>query len=164
MLIRNLLLGLGVVCLLAGLVFSIVWVGQMRDATAQKPETMRQAVLVTARAVPAGTLLRPDDISWKDVAAGGIHAGNLVRGQVSDAEFVGAITRRHFGAGDALIASDLTRPSERQFLAAVLKPGTRAASIAVDAPQSAAGLVLPWRSGRHHPDAEFRRQRPRPGT
>jgi pilus assembly protein CpaB len=46
-------------------------------------------------------------------------------------------------AGEPLNVSELVRPSERQFLAAALKPGTRAVSIAVDAPQSAAGLILP---------------------
>jgi pilus assembly protein CpaB len=143
MLVRNLLLALGVVCLLAGLALSIVWVGQMREATAQRPEAVHQAVLVAVRAMPSGTLLRPDDIGWKDVAAGGIRAGNLARGQISETEFVGAITRRDFASGEALIASDLLRPNERRFLAAVLKPGTRAASISVDAPQSAAGLILP---------------------
>lgn len=66
-----------------------------------------------------------------------------MRGQVSETQFFGAITRREFGSGEELRIGELVKPGDRQFLAAVLKPGTRAVSISVDAPQSAAGLVLP---------------------
>lgn len=142
--IRNLLLALGILSLLAGVALSVVWLSQMRSGpVAEQTQTIQQAVLVASHAVPTGTLLRPEDIGWKDVAAKDIRPGNLVRGQISEAEFAGAIVRRDFAADEPLIASELVRPNERQFLAAALKPGTRAVSIAVDAPQSAAGLVLP---------------------
>jgi len=58
-------------------------------------------------------------------------------------EFLGATTRRDFTEGEPLIAADLLKPSDRQFLAAVLRPNMRAVSIAVDALQSASGLVRP---------------------
>lgn len=144
MLVRNFLLAIGTLSLLGGLALSLVWFGQISKAPAPtQPPPTRHAVLVASRAVPAGTLLRPEDIGWKEAVAHDIRAGNLVRGQVSEAEFAGAIVRRDFQAGEPLVASDLVRPNERQFLAAALKPGMRAVSIAVDAPQSAAGLVLP---------------------
>jgi pilus assembly protein CpaB len=143
MLIRNLLLVVGGLCMLGGVVLSVIWFNQIRSTSAERPAIARPAVLVATHAVPGGTLLRPEDIAWKEVGTGAFHAGNLVRGQISEAEFVGAITRRGFSANEELIASELVRPSERQFLAAVLKPGTRAVAISVDAPQSAAGLILP---------------------
>lgn len=99
--------------------------------------------MVASHAVPSGTLLRPEDIAWKDVAAGEIQTGFVVRRQGPATEFVGAITRRAFAADEPFMITDLVRPNERQFLAAALKPGSRAVSIAVDAPQSAAGLILP---------------------
>ena len=52
--------------------------------------------------------------------------GDFVRGQVLELEFLGAVARRDFAAGDPLIASDFVKPNERGFLAAVLKPGARA--------------------------------------
>jgi pilus assembly protein CpaB len=143
MLVRNLLLAIGILSLLAGLALSVVWLSQMGSPTTERPEMVRQAILVASHAVPTGTLLRPEDIGWKEVAAKDIRPGNLVRGQVSEAEFSGAIVRRELAAGEPLNVSELVRPNERQFLAAALKPGTRAVSIAVDAPQSAAGLILP---------------------
>jgi pilus assembly protein CpaB len=143
MFVRNLLLVIGILSLLAGIALSVVWFNQMGRPAIETPALARMAVLVATHPVPAGTLLRPEDIRWKDIGPNEIKAGNLVRGQVSELEFIGAITRRPFAADESLVASDLVKPSERQFLAAVLKPGTRAVSISVDAPQSAAGLILP---------------------
>jgi pilus assembly protein CpaB len=143
MFVRNVLLAIGLLCLLGGVALSVVWFNQMARTPVETPAAARLAVLVATHSIPVGTLLRPEDIGWKEVGPNGIRAGNLVRGQVSEAEFVGAIARRSFAAAEVLIAADLVKPSERQFLAAVLKPGNRAVSISVDAPQSAAGLTLP---------------------
>jgi pilus assembly protein CpaB len=143
MLVRNLLLGLGILCLIAGSMLAVLWLRQAGTVSVERAAPVRPAALVAARPVAAGTLLRPEDMEWKEAEAGAIRPGSLLRGQVAEAEFVGAVARRAFAAGEPLVAADLVRPSERQFLAAVLKPGTRAVAIAVDAPQSAAGLILP---------------------
>jgi pilus assembly protein CpaB len=144
MLVRNLLLALGVLTLVAGLALSAVWFIQ-RDripATEVKaPPVVQSAILVAARAISSGTLLRAEDMTARNVGQTDIQPGNLVRGQES--EFQGAVARRDFALGDPLIGSDFVKPSERGFLAAVLKPGTRAVSISVDAPQSSSGLILP---------------------
>lgn len=143
MFLRNLLLIVGALCLLGGAALSVIWLNQIGSTAVEQSPIVRQAILVSTRAIPAGTLLRPGDISWKDANPGEIRAGSLVRGQVSESEFIGAITRREFGAGEPLVASELVKPGDRQFLAAALKPGTRAVSIAVDATQSSGGLILP---------------------
>lgn len=143
MFIRNLLLVIGALCLLGGVALSVVWFNQIGRETAETPAAARPAVLVAKHSIPAGTLLRPEDLGWQELGPNEIRVGQLARGQVSETEFVGAIARRAFAAGEALVSSDLVKPSERQFLAAVLKPGARAVSIAVDLPQSAAGLILP---------------------
>ena len=143
MFIRNLLLGIGALCLIGGIVLSIVW---YRETPAGRIETRappRPAVIVATHDIPAGTLLRPDDVAWKEIAADEVRPGSLMRGQATPGELVGALTRRKIDDGEPLLAADLIRPNERQFLSAVLKPGMRAVSIAVDAPQSAAGLILP---------------------
>lgn len=143
MLLRNLLLVVGALCLLGGAALSVIWFNQIGSTTVEQTPIARPAILVSTRAIPAGTLLRPGDVSWRDATPGEIRAGSLVRGQISEAEFVGAITRREFGAGEPLVASELVKPGDRQFLAAALKPGARAVSIAVDATQSSGGLILP---------------------
>jgi pilus assembly protein CpaB len=110
-------------------------------SVSEKGSEVKMEVLVAARAIGAGTLLRKEDISWK--ASSEIGPGYLLRGQMSEAEFLGAISRRDFADGEPLIASDFVKPGDTRFLTAVLKPTSRALSIFVDAAQSAAGLVLP---------------------
>ncbi len=147
MLVRNLLLALGIVTLVAGLALSAVWYIQsdrspVTEAQAPPP-VVQPAILVAARPIPTGALLRAEDIAWRDVGRTDVRVGSLVRGQVQESEFMGAVARRDFGQGEPLIASDFVKPNERGFLAAVLKPGTRAVSITVDASQSSSGLMLP---------------------
>jgi pilus assembly protein CpaB len=143
MFVRNALLALGALCLSAGIALSILWYNQLAMGPAQSPQQPRPAILVATHDIAAGTLLRPEDMAFKEVPPSEVHAGALVRGQVPSAEFVGALVRRPFAADEHLVAADLVKPSERQFLSAALKPGMRAVSIAVDSPQSSAGLILP---------------------
>ncbi|MHB8887048.1 MAG: Flp pilus assembly protein CpaB [Methylovirgula sp.] len=145
MFLRNVLFAVGAAFVLLGGGLFVVWLGQARNrpAAVESHVEKKTEILTAARAIPVGTLLRTEDMKWKEVNAGAIHPGTLLRGQVAEAEFVGAISRRSFAAGEVLIASEFIKPNERRFLAAVLKPGRRAISIAVDAAQSVAGLVLP---------------------
>ncbi len=151
MLIRNLLLAVGALLVLAGLGLSAIWIKEVQNAPpaarheGQVPmaEIPRDAMLEASHALPAGTLLRSGDLRWREIAPGQFQPGALLRGQISEAEFLGAITRRDFSDGEALNAADLVKMGDRRFLSAVLTRGSRAVSIAVDAPQSASGLVLP---------------------
>lgn len=143
MFVRNLLLVVGALCLLGGIALSVVWYNQISSGVAQGPPPPNPAVLVASQEIATGTLLRQEDLGWKEISASQVGPGSLLRGQVSQTEFIGAVNRRPFAAGEPIVASDLVKPSERQFLSAALKPGTRAVSISVDAPQSVAGMVLP---------------------
>lgn len=146
MLVRNLLLVLGFLTLVAGLALSVVlFIHTDRSPVteAKVPPIVRPAILVAARAIRTGALLRMADMTWRDAGQTDIRVGSLVRGQVLELDFLGAVARRDFDSGEPLIASDFVKPSERGFLAAVLMPGARAVSISVDAPQSLSGLILP---------------------
>ncbi|HBK04870.1 MAG TPA: Flp pilus assembly protein CpaB [Acetobacteraceae bacterium] len=146
MLVRNLLLALGVLTLLAGLALSAIWLTQ-RDrgavTEAKVPPAVQPAILVAARPIHTGMLLRAEDIVWRDVGRNDVTVGSLMRGQVQESEFLGAVARRDFRQDEPLVASDFVKSGERGFLAAVLKPGRRAVSIPVDATQSSSGLLLP---------------------
>ena len=98
--------------------------------------------MTAAHAIAKGSLLRQDDLKSRDLAPGEeLQPGSIVSGQGKD--FLGALSRRDFSEGEPLIASEFIKPSDRNFLAAVLKPGSRAISIFLDAAQSVAGLALP---------------------
>ncbi len=151
MFFRNALLVLGVICILGGAALGYVWlinqntpVEAVPEARAPEPQQPAKiAVLGAARDIASGTLLQQGDMLWKEIATAELRPGNIVRGQITEAEFVGALTKRDFASGDALTSSDLLKRNDRRFLAATLKPGTRAISIPVDAAQSAYGLIEP---------------------
>jgi pilus assembly protein CpaB len=152
MFLRNALLVLGVFCILGGLAVAYVWLtSQDSSVEAAKPEApapetqqpAKIAVLSASRSIASGTVLQQGDILWKEIAPSELRPGNLARGQASEAEFVGTLAQRDFANGEALNAKDLLKQSDRRYLAAALKPGTRAISIPVDAAQSSYGLIEP---------------------
>jgi pilus assembly protein CpaB len=143
---RSLLLLIGLLCLGAGATLSVLWLGQDDAPTpiVQAPKIeLEPAILVAARPIPAGAAMTQADMRWKAIQDTPAISGALVRGHASDAEFVGAITRRSFGQDEPLTAEDLVKTSDRKFLAAMLGPGKRAVAVPVEAQQSTSGLVLP---------------------
>ena len=144
MLARTILLALGAVFVLMGAIVLYAWFGQVRtnQTAAEAPAEVRVSILAAAHSIAKGTLLRQDDVKPKELAPGELlKPGNLVSGQETD--LLGALSRRDFSEGEALLASEFVKPGDRNFLAGVLKPGYRAITISVDAAQSVAGLALP---------------------
>jgi pilus assembly protein CpaB len=142
---RGLMFGLGLIALLAGLSLSYLWYSQSNAPPAPQAvvQIPTKTVLVAARALPAGTLLRPGDMAWDAVPANAVVGADIVQGSVPDTDFIGAVTRRPFAARQPLNTADIAKPGDREFLTAALAPGYRAVSINVDAVQSTSGLVLP---------------------
>jgi pilus assembly protein CpaB len=141
--LRYILLSFGAVFVLGGVAILVVWFGQARQApeAAAIPAEIRTTVMTAAHAIPKGTFLRQDDLKPKDLGPDEhLQPGSVVSGQEKD--LLGALSRRDFAEGEPLVASDFIKPSDRNFLAAVLEPGSRAISIFVDAAQSVAGLAL----------------------
>jgi pilus assembly protein CpaB len=100
-------------------------------------------MLVAARPLSIGTLLKEDDFREIEVGADGVPEGAFTGGATSLAELRGALLRRFIDPNQPVIATDVLRPRDRGFLAAVLRPGTRAIAIGVDAVTGTAGLIWP---------------------
>jgi pilus assembly protein CpaB len=100
-------------------------------------------VLVAARALPAGTLLKDDDLSVHAVPPMQVGANDLTDSPEVRATLRGALLRHWIDPGDVIAAADVLRPRDRGFLAAVLTPGTRAIAIGVDAVTGTGGLIWP---------------------
>jgi pilus assembly protein CpaB len=99
--------------------------------------------MVAAKTVSAGTLIRADDVRWQDWTAGSVPAGYFNRTYVSADAVIGSVARRNFAPDEPLIQGQIVSPGDRGFLAAVLTPGNRAVSVAVDAVSAASGLIWP---------------------
>jgi pilus assembly protein CpaB len=142
MLARHVLIVTGVLALLVGVAVSLLSLRQ-REASVPGPVVVHQSVLAAAHPVGTGSLLRPEDMVWKDVTAAEVQPGNIVRDGAGEAEFVGAVSRRDFQTGEPFLADALVKPNTRGFLAVVLTPGNLAMSIGVDPSQSLGGLIMP---------------------
>ena len=129
---------------MAGLGF-IAWI-QMRPPPAQRAAVAvveRVPVLVAARPLRVGTLMRAEDLATRQVPVAEL-APDLIRDTPTvRLELIGAIVRRGLSASEAFSHADLLRPGDHGFLAAVLGAGMRAVTVPVDAVSGSAGLIWP---------------------
>ncbi len=100
-------------------------------------------VLVAARQLRAGSLLKPEDIGAGALAQSKVPEGAIPDVPQQRAEFVGAMVRRGLRPGDPILPSDVLRPGDHGFLAAVLGPNMRAITVGVDMISGSAGLIWP---------------------
>jgi pilus assembly protein CpaB len=100
-------------------------------------------VLVAAHPLHAGNLLKYDDIQPLDLPASDVPAGARVDTPQARAELVGAMVRRGLQPQELLLPTDVLRPGDHGFLAAVLQAGMRATTVGVDAISGTAGLIWP---------------------
>ena len=107
------------------------------------PPPLTVDVLVAARSLPAGTLMKEEDFTQRAVPSAEVPQGALTNSPEVRAGLRGALLRRYLDAGSILMASDVLHPRDRGFLAAVLAPGARAISVGVDAITGNGGLIWP---------------------
>ncbi|PZW48408.1 pilus assembly protein CpaB [Humitalea rosea] len=101
------------------------------------------ALVVAARPLLAGTLLKDEDFATRQVATADAPEGYVAPGDDSRIELRGALLRRYLDPNTPLRRADVLRAREHGFLAAVLRPGMRAISVGVDVVTGAAGLIWP---------------------
>lgn len=112
------------------------------------PQPVRIAagdVLVAARPLPAGTILKTSDMKWQRWPEEGLDANFILRDKHANAsqEHAGRVVLRGLSAGEPLTAQRVIKPGEAGFLAAALTPGMRAVSVKVDVVSGNAGFIVP---------------------
>ncbi len=103
----------------------------------------RTSVLIAARPLRAGSLVRPEDLGVTEVLTAAMKSEAVAATPENRTALAGAMLRQSFALGEELRTSSMLRPGDRGFLAAVLTPGTRAVSVAVDAVLGVGGLIWP---------------------
>lgn len=116
---------------------------EVRAPPPPPPPPAKARILVATRALPSGTLLKDEDFTVREVPPGEVPEGALEPSDESRAELRGALLRHYLDAGTPVRRADVLRPRDRGFLAAVLRPGTRAISVGVDVVTGTAGLIWP---------------------
>ena len=152
---RTILMLVALVCVVA--VIGVVMLGlQAPPQQAAKPQHPEN-VVVAANPIPVGTLIKPQDLTFGPPPADTLPAATFDRvwsatnnndEQLADdnkviAEVVGAVTRHRIEAGEPVNRGAVVKPGDSGFLAAVLRPGMRAITVAVTAVTGTGGLIYP---------------------
>ncbi len=134
-----------VVAAIGAFALRALFIAASRPGPATPPPTAR--IRVAADDLPDGLLLRDADLAWKTVPRNQIPQGALVedapKAGGADNDLKGDLLRHAVPAGTPLGPTDVISPSAPGFLAAALKPGMRAISVAIDDVSGNAGLIEP---------------------
>lgn len=107
------------------------------------PSIPKVTVLVAAHTMRAGSLLQAEDMTGLLVPQDKVPPGASTDSLDGRTALRGAMLRESLAADQPITAGAVLRPGDRGFLAAVLAPGLRAASVAVDSVSGTAGLIWP---------------------
>lgn len=113
------------------------------DGAIPAPAKITTEVLVAARDLPSGTLVKESDVKWQTWPVDDATTGFAVKGKNEVSEYVGSVVRLGMRAGEPLLAGRVVRKQEQGFMAAVLSPGMRAMSISMTPVGGVAGFVFP---------------------
>jgi pilus assembly protein CpaB len=102
-------------------------------------------ILVAKTDLGMGQTLQPQDIGWQQWPAAAASQAFIRKSNRSDAaaEFVGAIARTPFAAGEPLRENRLIKGKGSGYMAAILPSGMRAISTEISAETGAGGFILP---------------------
>jgi pilus assembly protein CpaB len=115
------------------------------EAAAKVENVEGERVLVAARPIAQGAALQSADIQWVAFPTASVTENFISAASAPEAqtEFVGAITRRTFVAGEPIIVGSVVQPEGRSAMAAQLLPGYRAVSVEIDPESAAGGYIQP---------------------
>ncbi len=101
-------------------------------------------VLVASMDIPQGSFVQMDkQLIWQSWPEENLSANLLVEGKADAEKLNGAVARREILKGEPIIDNALVKSNEGGFMSAVLSPGMRAISIAVDSTTGNAGFIFP---------------------
>lgn len=131
------LLGIGLVIALG-----TAWSLSSRMNQSTGPEVTQ--VLVAATDIPAGAFVRGDaQLAFADWPQANISETMLTNASAKASDFDGSVARRAIVKGEPITKGLLVKSNEGGFMSAVLDPGKRAVSIAVDSTTGNAGFIFP---------------------
>ncbi len=125
------------------------WLATQRAAieTAKRVQPVVEAnevrILVAKQALPAGTLIKKNNLRWQPWPKSSLANTYMKEGDLAPEDLEGTVVRVGVTAGEPLTEARVVRPGERGFLAAVLRPGFRAMTVPVNATSGIAGFVFP---------------------
>ena len=112
-------------------------------AVAAPPVAQGPKVLVAQRALPVGTIVTQDSISFQPWPKDMVQDAYFLEGEADVAKLLGTVVRNPITAGQPVTKGGLVAPGDRGFLAAALGPGMRAVTITVSSKTGVGGFIFP---------------------
>ncbi len=102
-------------------------------------------VLVVRSDLRVGTLLTPDDFGWADWPEATVNLGYFTQDNAPEAieELTGSVVRVALYTDEPVLPQKIVQKGETGFMAALLRPGMRAASVEISPESASAGFILP---------------------
>ncbi len=113
------------------------------QAEAAQQELKGPKVLVAQRALPVGTIITADSISFQAWPKDMVQDAYFIDGEADMTKMMGTVVRYAVTAGQPVTQGSLVAPGDRGFLAAALGPGMRAVTIPVSQKTGVAGFIFP---------------------
>lgn len=117
------------------------------DATARQADLSRDIeVLVVARDIPQGHMLKNDDLRWDRWPLGTVEVTKVVQRDGTKPaldHLAGKALKRAMVAGEPMTDAALFIPGKAGLMPGLISPGMKAVGITVSASSSASGFVLP---------------------
>src|SRR5690606_14714132 len=129
------------------------------EAVAEAPVQSQRVIVAKRDLAPGSFVQSAQDLDWGDAPASVLDKSPknikdkgeedapkesyMREGMVKLTDFNGAVVRRPLRAGEAVPQTALMRSGEGGFMSAVLEPGMRAVSIAVNPTSGNAGFISP---------------------
>ena len=110
---------------------------------ARAPANTGPKVLVAQRALPVGTIITADAISFQAWPKEMVRDAYFLDGEADMSKLLGTVVRFPVTAGEPVTQGSLVAPGDRGFLAAALGPGMRAITIPVSANTGVGGFIFP---------------------
>lgn len=116
-----------------------------RQAAAAPVVPVGPKILVAKKALPVGTIVDADSLTWQPWPKELVQGAYYTEGQpdANVQKLLGTVVRYQITAGQPLTRGALVGPEDRGFLAAALGPGMRAVTVPVNAATGVAGFVFP---------------------
>jgi len=131
---------------LAAIIAAVLVNGSGRqNAPDQQVQVVGPSVLVAANAIPVGEKIAPENLAWRNFPEDGVAADMITKESQPKAleELTGAFARRDIPAGSPIFPKQVVKPGDSHFMAAILAPGARAASLPIAEENAAGGFILP---------------------
>src|SRR5688572_9062620 len=138
-----LLIGALVIAIGTALAARSVFAGAAAPQAEAAPVVSGPKVLVAQRALPAGTIITADALSYQAWPKDMVQDAYFIDGEADVTKLLGTVVRFPVTAGEPMTQGSLVAPGDRGFLAAALGPGMRAVTVPVSAKTGVAGFVFP---------------------